>query len=955
MAVECRVLGEVEVCLDGRRIDVGHARQRWVLACLLVDVNRPVTAEQLIDRVWSDEPPYRARNALASYVSRLRHLLGDLDGVQIERGPGGYTLTADPRAVDLHAFRQLAADARSAPDPARAAAAFDRALALWHGEPFAALDTPWAHDMRTSLAAEQFSVILERNDAALAAGRHADVVDELAATLAAHPLDERVAGQLMLAQARNGRQADALTTYRRMRELLADELGVDPGPALQAVHRQILDGEAAPPPPAATAVPTPRTGLPRRATRTIGRDADIDRATTALADAALVTLTGVGGVGKTRLALEVADRAHDDFAEGVVVCELAPLGDGSAVSHAVATALRVQPGPGRGFDEAIVDHLRSLELLLVVDNCEHVLAEAAELLDRIARSCPRVKVLATSREPVAVEGERVVPVPPLRAEYAVELFTERARSSRPDFDPVREPVGAVAEICRRLDGVPLALELAAARMRAMSSLDVARRLDRLRLLSGGTRGAHPRQQSVTATIDWSYQLLSPPEQEFFARLSVFAGGFDLEAAHEACADDDTCEDDTLDLLTGLVDKSMVIIRGGGPTMRYGVLETLRAYGRERLSHKGIDEAMAARHAEYYVSLLERTARGMVGPDERYWVDRMTPDAAATYTAPDFENLRAAFEFVMAAGDENSALRAVLALPDLMNRIGYHSADWIYRVVDAADTGHRLFPAALGVAARAAWVLGDHARIRDIAARADVVDSGPSAVYLGHLADVLADTDIHEGAPDTALAYYERELPRGRAGADRLRFVLIVDRITMCHQALGTPDAGLAAAREAVSVADGTGNPTTRSLARCALGRAVARSDPAQALTVLRDAAAFAQSVSNNWLIGIARQESATIGAEHGDPAEAARTHLELMDHWERGAPGVIVQQWDALRSTARLLLRVGAHGDAAALDAALVAAGRRPALSGDRAGTGGAPMTGAEAVKFARAVLRRFA
>ena len=660
MAVEFRVLGEVEAFVDGDRLDIGHARQRCVLASLLVDVNRPVSVDQLIDRVWADEPPTRARNALAGYLSRLRALLAGADHVRISRGPAGYTLSTESHSVDVHLFRELVGSARATADPLEAATLLDRALELWRGEPFAAIDTPWINDCRVSLEAERFSAVLDRNDAALRAGRHTELLDELATAHASHPLDERLAGQLMLSQYRSGRQADALDTYRRMRDRLIDELGIDPSPPLRDIHQQILESDGAETPPARqprTDAPAVASNVPRRTKRFVGRSREVASLSDAVASGPLVTLTGVGGVGKTRLALEVADRSRDRFAEGAWFCELAPLADGAAVGHSIASALRLQHG-AQAVDEAVVDYLRGRELLLVVDNCEHVLDEAALLVDRIVRNCPRVSVLATSREPLGTEGERITPISPLPLDDAADLFIERARAARPDFDADHEPVGAVAEICRRLDGVPLAIELAAARMRAMSSLDVARRLDGLRLLSGGARGAHPRQQSVAATIEWSYQLLDPQEKSLFDRLSVFAGGFDLEAVHCVCADADTSEDDSLDLLTGLVDKSMVFIRSGpGPT-RYGVLETLRAYGRERLRERGTADDVAARHARYFVELVERSEQGMHSAEEKAWVDRMAPEAGTTYAAPDFENLRTAFEHVMSTGDLDRALRLV---------------------------------------------------------------------------------------------------------------------------------------------------------------------------------------------------------------------------------------------------------------------------------------------------------
>jgi predicted ATPase/class 3 adenylate cyclase len=433
----------------------------------------------------------------------------------------------------------------------------------------------------------------------------------------------------------------------------------------------------------------------------IGRSSEVAQVQAAMSAHRLLTLTGVGGTGKTRLAFESAARIGKQFSDGVWVCELAPLDGGAAVSHAVAAALRLQQQQGLGIDATVIDYLRDRQLLLVVDNCEHILDAAAGLVDQIVRKCPQVSVLATSREPLGIEGERIFRVPPLPVDDATALFADRTRARRPDFDIECEADGAVAEICRRLDGLPLAIELAAARMRVMSSLDVARRLDRLRLLSGGARDAPARQQSVTATIDWSYRLLAEAEQSLFTRLSTFAGGFDLDAAHAVCGE--SGHTDTLELLTGLVDKSMVTARTAAGRSRYEMLETLRAYGRDRLREKGIDDRYAARHAVYFAELAERSATGMHGADERVWVQRMLPD---------YDNLRAAFERAMADGNIDLALRLVTSSAELLHlRVGYEAAGWAERTLEAADRDNPLFPAAVGFAARGAWTRGefDHAR------------------------------------------------------------------------------------------------------------------------------------------------------------------------------------------------------------------------------------------------------
>lgn len=954
MATEFRLLGEVEAMVDGRRLDVGHARQRCVLAALLVDVNRSVSVDQMVDRVWADQPPSRARNALAGYLSRLRTLLAAGDA-EIVRGPSGYTLSADENAVDLHLFRGLVASARACPDPLGAVRHYHQALDLWRGEPFTAMDTPWFADLRSSLLAERLAVLLDRNDAALQAGLHTDILAELENALHAHPLDERLAGQVMLAQSRSGRQADALETYRRMRERLVDELGIEPSPLLRGVHQQILGSggfeSAAPKQPMPQPLPR-RTSLPRRPTAFIGRADLVSVIAAAIRECPLVTLTGVGGVGKTRLALEVAERNLDHYADGATLCELAPLADGSALAHTVAASFGLQEKPGLGVEGTVIEHLRNRNLLLLIDNCEHVLDSAAGLVDRITRDCPEVTVLATSREPLAVAGERVVPVAPLPDHEATELFADRARASRPDFDLDTEPVGAVAEICRRLDGVPLAIELAAARTRMMNSLDIARRLDGLRLLSGNARGSHPRHQSVTATIDWSYRLLADREQALFDRLSVFSGSFDFDAVHGVCADDGDTPDDTLELLTGLVDKSMVTIRGGGMSTRYAILETLRAYGRGRLQDKGLCVEFERRHARYFVDLLERGAAAVHGPDEREWIERLAPTAGTTITSPDTENLRTAFERAMADDDIDSVMRVAASIGELMQmRVGYTATDWVDRAVGIADPEHPLFAEVLGVAARGAWVLGKFADARALAARADGRVPAPGHTYLGYPADVLADTALSEGDPASALSYYRAQVDVARATGDLPRLVWVLYQITIANDFLGTPEAGLPAAQQAAKVAERTANPSTLAMACCAMGRVLKNTDPERALMWFDEAIEHAAPVQNNWLTGIARMEAAATRALHADPAAAAREFIEVLDHWAKAGPGTGSQHWFTMRFVALLLERLGADDDAAELHRAIVAAGHD--ASNDES-TADAALTGPQALALARSSLRRY-
>ncbi|MCV7375160.1 AfsR/SARP family transcriptional regulator [Mycolicibacterium arabiense] len=962
MSVEFRVLGEVEVRVDGRRLEIGHARQCCVLAALLVDANRPVSVDQLVERVWAERPPHRARNALSAYVSRLRHSLHPADGVSIGRGSVGYTMVVAPDCVDLHLFHAKASRARATTDPASASEAFDEALALWRGEPFAGLETPWIADLRAALEVERFSIVLDRNDAALAAGRHAELLADMSVAITTHPLDERLAGQLMLAQYRCGRQGDALDTYRRMRDRLADELGIDPCPALRAVHQEILEGAAAAPTPTPTPTPVPVSPPPdrprapttggRRGNRFVGRTTELERIAASIRPGAVLTLTGVGGVGKTRLASESAHLIGKHYADGVCTCELAPLEPGATVGRAAAVALGLSRGHDTDFDSAVVEHLRSRRMLLVVDNCEHVLADVAPLVDRIVEECADVAVLATSREPLGIEGERLLPLDPLPEAEATELFAERARAIRPDFDLDTEPIGAVAEICRRLDGVPLAIELAAARLRVMSSLDVARRLDRLRVLSGGARGSHPRQQSVTATIDWSYRLLAQPERRLFDRASVFSGSFDLEAAHGVCADPGDLEDDTLESLSGLVDKSMVAVRSGTGTTRYALLETLRAFGRERLREAGAHDYIGSRHATYFIELAERGADAMHGPDEATWIARMAPTAGTTFTSPDNDNLRSAFERAMGQGDTALALRLVASLPELMHmRVGYTSMDWVERAIDAADPDQPAFAAAVGVAARGAWVCGDFPRALALARRAEGREPERGHSYLGYPADVVADVAVVQYDHGAALAYYRAAAEPARADATPSRLVWILYNTTVAHDVLDEPDAGIDVAAEALRVAEPTANPSTLAMARCAMGRALKTTDPVRALRFLQQGFELAEPVQNNWLTGIARMESAAIRAVDGDPHAAARMFLEVFGHWDQAGPGAGAQHWFGLRYAGRLLARLGAAADADAVLSTLRGPGAETGTDGALAGS--RRLTGVEALALARAGLLR--
>lgn len=645
--------------------------------------------------------------------------------------------------------------------------------------------------------------------------------------------------------------------------------------------------------------------------------------------------------------MEVADRERVRFPDGVWLCELAPLADLGAVGHAVAAALGVQQRQGLSIGQTVVEYLRARTLLLVLDNCEHVLPAAARLVGDIVAHCPGVVVLATSREALGADGEQVWPVPPLSDDDATALFVHRARSTRPDFELEREAGGAVAQICMRLDGLPLAIELAAARMRMMSAAEVAQRLDDGQLLVGGPRTALPRHQSLAAAIDWSYRLLAPGEQSLFARMSVFAGGAGLDTVHGVCAEPGTTGSEVLALLTRLVDKSMVVAMPDRAGTRYRVLETMRAHGREHLRERDEDVALARRHAEYFTDLAERSARGVQGPDEQAWVER---------TLPDRDNLRVAFDQACADRDGELALRLVTSLPEVLSlRVGYESAAWSERALDIAPADHPLLAGAVGGAARGAWARGDFTQVRRLAARARGRVPVRGTGRIAYPADVVADVCLYEGDIDTALRYWEAEVASARGHDDPIRLVWALYYVAVGHAVRREARFGVAAARESLQVADGTGNPTARSMARYALGLVGKKADPDRALAMFDDAAELAAQVQNFWWHGIAMMEAAATRAVHGDPAVAAGALVEVIEHWDR--VGDRTQQWLNLRYVVRLLVRVGAQEQARDLHRCLVAAGKPSPLDDpgrDTAGAKASPaLSGADAVDLARLTLNR--
>ena len=678
----------------GRAVHVGGRQLRVLIILLALQAGRVVPSGSLADQIWPDEPPANPGNALQTLVSRLRAELrrASLDQV-IESHPAGYRLAVRPDAVDALDFQVLAVRGRRAladGDPREAAAVLRSALATWRGPPLAdAAGYDFADAAAAHLTELRSSVLADRIEADLALGEGASLVGELRALLSADPLAERPRALLMRALYAAGRQAEALEVYHQARELLAGRLGVDPSAQLEQVYLRILRGEEGPetvargtvrsaensfdteravvPAAATTAHPV----APNTLTSFVGRDTEVSQVLKNLGSTRLVTLTGPGGVGKTRLAAEVSGR----LAGGAWFVELAPVTEAADVAYAVLDTLGIRErvisrragDPGAGPLDRLAEALADRDDVVILDNCEHVIEAAAALAGRVLAACPRVRIVATSRQPLRIDGEILCPVTPLpvppppgteesEAYASVRLLRDRAVAVRPDFELEPDNMAAVTRICRALDGMPLAIELAAVWLRALTPGQLAERLDdRFALLTGGSRTALPRHRTLRAVVDWSWDLLEPAEQALARRLALFPAGASLAMAEQVCADELLPSAHVLPALSGLVDKSIIAAgqnADGEPGSRYRMLETVRAYGLERLAEAGEQDRIRDAFAAHYLNLAETTDPRLRGPGQGRWLREL---------AAEQDNLYAALRWAITRRDADTALRFIRAL------------------------------------------------------------------------------------------------------------------------------------------------------------------------------------------------------------------------------------------------------------------------------------------------------
>jgi len=712
-----QLLGGFRLTFDATPITtLDSPRLQALLAYLLLHRAAPHARAHLAFRLWPDTTEAQAHANLRTLLHRFRHTLPNADrflhvDAQTVQWRSDARFTLDVAEVE-RALAQAEAAERTG-DHGMLRRAFERAVALYQGDLLPGCYDDWVLLERERLR-QAFLAGLERLILLLEqVGEYAAAIGHAQQLVRHDPLHEATYQHLMRLHALSGDRASAVRVYHTCVTILERELGVEPSPATHDAYERLRHIEAQPAPPASRpssqAEGNRRHNLPIALTSFIGRTDEIAEVTRLLTITRLLTLTGAGGCGKTRLALAAASEVVANFPDGVWLVDLAPLADPALVPQAVAAVLGVREEPQRSLTATLVDALRPRALLLLLDNCEHLLDTCAHLAETLLSAGSHLRILATSREALGVAGETSWPVPSLslpdpahppaladlmRSE-AVELFRERASSALPTFTLTPENAAAVAQVCRRLDGIPLAIELAAVRVKVLSVAQLATRLDDcFRLLTGGGRTAIPRHQSLRAAIDWSCALLVEPERALFRRLSVFAGGWTLEAAEAVCAGAGLAGDEILEVLAHLVDKSLVVVEAqAGGEAHYRLLETVRQYAWDRLCDLGEAAAIRRQHTAYYLALAEAAEPKLRGPQQRVWLDRLEQE---------HDNLRAALAWSRAdEGDAQTGLRLMGALEWFWIYRGHMSegrrwlADLLARPAAAAPTVARMQALACG--------------------------------------------------------------------------------------------------------------------------------------------------------------------------------------------------------------------------------------------------------------------
>ena len=843
---------------DGEPVALGAPKQRALLAELLLHRGEVLGRAHLIDALWGEEAPDSAAASLQVYVHGLRRALGS---ERIETHGDGYRLAADADELDLDLFEaRLARGARALEDGSAAAAADDLrgALDLWRGSALAGLaDQPVARSAEA--LDERRLVALElRNEAELRLGRHDLVLADIDELIAEHPYRERLREQWILALYRGGRQKDALDAYRSTRALLIDELGVEPGVNLQELERAVLRQDPSLAPPALRA---PDVRLPSPPTPLVGRRLEVAAVGALLSrdEVRLVTLTGPGGVGKTRLALASAEEHARELADGAVFVDLAPVTDAGLVAGAIGQAFDVAETAEDPM-ASVADHLQERALLLVVDNFEHVHEAALDIVALLAATSD-VKVLATSRVPLRLSGEHEYPVPALELDDAVDLFAERARALDPSFAVTDTNVAYVAEVCRRLDGLPLAIELAAARTRVLPPAALAARLGQaLDLLTEGALDVPERQRTLRATLDWSYRLLNESERALLARLSVFAGSVTLEAAEAVIGYG------VLDDLAALVDNNL-LRRTTADTARFAMLETIREYATEQLTERGESQLYARRHAEHFLAVAEAANALIVAADAGH-------EAGYDTLTADRDNLMAGLAYAVDTHDVELEARLVLALRWFWLVRGFAREGGVAfegAVARTHDADDRLRASVLAGAGTFPYRRGDLPRARQLWEEALALyraleDRDGIARCIAELGGVAT----HEGDLEAATAAYLESLPLFEELGQGLRASIALGNLAAIAELGGEHETAAEYGERAVTEQRSLGDLDGLAVSLHNLARVrFSLGERADALKLLDEALTLGERLDYRELIAYALETSAELALDAGQAERAA--------------------------------------------------------------------------------------
>ncbi|WP_245663207.1 BTAD domain-containing putative transcriptional regulator [Nocardia inohanensis] len=867
---------------------------RGLLIALALDPGRAVPKHKLVDWVWGEQPPADAANALQALVSRLRKLLPE---GSIDVQAGGYRLAVSPDAVDAVRFERLVDQARGGTDM-QAAPLLREAVELWRGALMQDAGLPDSADADAVIARFEglrLAALEDLYEAEIRLGRGADLVAELTELVGQHPVRERLAAALMRALAEAGRGTEALGVYQQTREALADELGADPSPALSALHVSLLRGEVG-----VQAAEERKTNLRAELTSFVGKQGEIAAVRELVAAHRLTTLTGPGGSGKTRLASETARTLLDDLPDGAWLVELASLGAGGDIAQSALAAFGLRDAllgsaPQAEPMDRLIAALRERETLLVLDNCEHVIEAAAAFAHRLLGECRKVRILATSREPLGITGEALWQVEPLtlpapdagtaaiESSAAVQLLRDRASAVRKDLAADPNSLATMARVCRALDGIPLAIELAAARLRTMSLEQLATRLDdRFRLLTGGSRTAIPQHRTLRAVVDWSWELLTDAERTVLRRLAVFAGGASLEAAEQICADAEWKQTvsampsggavmeqwEVLELLTALTEKSLLLVTEVDSGSRYRMLGTIGQYARDRLVEAGEAELVQRVHLSYFTELAATAEPELRRAGQLKWL--------ATLDA-EHGNLVMAMRGALAAGDAPGAMRLAAA------------AGWYWWL-----SGHKVEGLELVTAAAALpGEVDDETRALVYGLVVHFMSSGPNDE--NQLRDwIHKASDLHQP---------------GREQHPALRFIGALERL------LQGPDAFLTAFEPLLADED----PWVRALARLQQGkmRVMLGRPGREADEYLEAAVAEFRAIGERWGLSFALTELADRIAMRGEFTSAC----ELLDEAIAVVTAVGTLE-DAVRVGARQAQLLWLLGDSAASTAAMEQAQR---------------------------------